>query len=52
MIRTGGGQAQQAQPQKIDLADSEIVIVGKDEQGNQIAIIKKKVTHTKKYISI
>lgn len=41
MIRTGNTQNQPAQ-QKIDLADSEIVIVGKDEAGNQIAIIKKK----------
>jgi hypothetical protein len=44
MIRTGNTQNQPTQQpvQKIDLADSEIVIVGKDEAGNQIAIIKKK----------
>jgi hypothetical protein len=41
MIRTGNTQNQPVQ-QKIDLADSEIVIIGKDEQGNQIAVIKKK----------
>ncbi len=49
MIRTGNTQNQPTQPQqqKIDLADSEIVIVGKDEQGNQIAIIKKKSAKAK-----